>query len=120
MNTIVHEVFHIGYGKNRDFRTEKKLANSGIYDILDTFHNEGMAVYTAYKAQKFFPAPYEEDYVLLEDPQEVQRLLKFISGFFSEAKSLSDDELRKQSWDIGWHRINLLNLLQIRQYFISH
>lgn len=101
MNTIVHEVFHIGYGKNRAFRTEKELENSGIYDILDTFHNEGMAVYTAYKAQKFFPAPYEEDYVLLENPQEVQGLLKLLNGFFSEAKSLSEDELRTQSWDIG-------------------
>lgn len=101
MNTIVHEVFHIGYGKNRAFRTEDDLENPGIYDVLDSFHNEGMAVYTAYKAQKFFPAPDEEDYVLLEDINEVKRLLKLLNGFFSEAKSLSEDELRVKSWDLG-------------------
>ena len=101
MNTIVHEVFHIGYGKNRSYRTEIELENVNIYDILDSFHNEGMAVYTAYKAQKFFPAPDEEDYILLEDPKEVKRLLKILNDFFSKANSLSEDELREKSWDVG-------------------
>lgn len=101
MNTIVHEVFHIGYGKNRTFRTELELDDLKIYDVLDSFHNEGLAVYTGYKAQDFFPAPEETDYIMLKDLKEVKRLLKTLNDFLSTAKSLSEDELRVKAWDIG-------------------
>ena len=101
MNTIVHEVFHIGYGKNRSYRTEIELENFSIYDMLDSFHNEGMAVYTAYKAQEFFPAPDEKDYVLLEDANEVKRLLKELNDFFPKTESLSENVLRQRAWDLG-------------------
>ncbi|MFC2082174.1 DUF5700 domain-containing putative Zn-dependent protease, partial [Bacteroidota bacterium] len=104
MNTIVHEVFHIGYGRNRGYRKETELENSFIYDnILDAFQNEGMATYAGYKAQKFFPASGEKDYILLEDINEVERLLIMLNDFFLEVETgnFSNSELRSKAWSIG-------------------
>jgi tetratricopeptide (TPR) repeat protein len=101
MNTITHEVFHIGYGRNRYYRTEIELENSIYYSMLDALQNEGMAVYMAYTAQEFFPFRSEQDYILLEDKKEVKRLRKLLNDLFKEADSMSPDSLRKTAWDIG-------------------
>lgn len=101
MNTTVHEVFHIGYGKNRKNRKETKTLSPRIYAILDSFHNEGLATYVGYKAQYFFPANDEEDYIMLEDINEVKRLLTMLNDLFKETNTLTDNELNSKAWDIG-------------------
>ena len=101
MNIAVHEAFHIGYGKNRSYRKEIELENLSMYNILDSFHNEGMATYVGYKAQDFFPAHDEKDYIMLEDTNEVKRLMKLLNDFLQKAKTLSDDELWSKAWEIG-------------------
>lgn len=101
MNTAVHEVYHIGYGKNRVYRKETRTVSPLIYSILDSFHNEGLATYVGYKAQHFFPANEEEDYIMLEDIKEVKKLLKMLNELFKETNTLSDNELKSKAWDIG-------------------
>lgn len=100
LNTITHEVFHIGYGRNRYYRTEIELENAFLYSMLDALHNEGMAVYMAYKAQDFFPSPDEMDNIMLENRKEVKRLRKELNELFVEATSLPADSLRKRAWEL--------------------
>ncbi|OQY02332.1 MAG: hypothetical protein B6I20_06950 [Bacteroidetes bacterium 4572_117] len=55
LNTLVHELFHIGYAYHRFRRSEIELENYRLLRIIDLLQNEGMATYTAYKATSVFP-----------------------------------------------------------------
>jgi hypothetical protein len=68
LNSLVHEYFHIGYGQMRRRRSEEPLDNAALYRMLDMVHNEGLAVWVAYRSQALFPAPNEVDNDLLDDP----------------------------------------------------
>ncbi len=103
-NLQTHEAFHIGYGYNRYARREVALKDPFIYNtLLDSLQNEGMAVYMAYKAQSFYPAPNEQDYKFLENPDEVVKRISWVNEIFqtAEKNELSEDKLRKKAWDLG-------------------
>ena len=103
-NSLTHEAFHIGYGTNRHLRREHPLSNTFVYNTLvETLQNEGMAVYIAWKAGAFFPAPEDRDYKLLADMDEVRKRFHWVNEIYAAAENneLSQKELRRKSWDLG-------------------
>jgi hypothetical protein len=99
LNTLVHEIFHVGYSYCRDMRTEEKLDNETLYGMLDNFQSEGVCTYVGYRALPLFPAPDEKDYKLLDDMAEVRRLLKDLNSVFSKVGVLTSDEIQKLAWE---------------------
>ena len=100
-NNLAHEIWHVGYAKNRDLRTEKVTIDEVRFDMLDTLQNEGTATYVGYQALKFFPAPDEQDYPMLEDPNEVNRLLGEVNDIFAQAGVIPGTDLERLSWEKG-------------------
>jgi tetratricopeptide (TPR) repeat protein len=101
LNTVVHELFHVGYGWNICAQTDTPMANAALYAHLSTLQNEGLATYVAYKAQHLFPAPADQDYVLLDNHSTVGRARKLVNRLFSQAESFSAEKLRNEGWRIG-------------------
>ena len=62
-----------------------------------------MAVYIAWKAGTFFPAPEDRDYKLLVEMDEVRKRFNWVNEIYeaAEKKELTPKELRKRSWDLG-------------------
>lgn len=104
LNSVVHEVFHIGFGGNQMFRAEHDLENQELNSQLTSFQNEGLATYVAYKALPTFPASGEKDYAMLEDPSKVQQLREELNRLFARAESMSPERLRKETWNLGVQR----------------
>jgi len=101
LNGILHEVFHIGYGRNPTSQTLARQNDDPFYSMLRPLQNEGMATYVAYQAVAMYPAAGEKDYQLLANPADVIELRNRLNGFFMQAASLHADERQKRSWDIG-------------------
>ncbi len=101
LNNLTHEIFHVGYSHLRPHRTEAALDDEQLYGMLDALQNEGTATYVGYRAVDDFPAPNELDYPMLEDPDDVERLLGEINGLFSEVGAVTGDELQRLSWRKG-------------------
>jgi hypothetical protein len=101
LNNLVHEVFHVGYARERDNRIETALENEQVYDMLDALQNEGTATYVGYRALPNFPAPDDRDYPMLDDPNDRTRLLSGLNELFAHVGVSSPEEMRQQSWDFG-------------------
>jgi hypothetical protein len=101
LNNLVHEIWHVGYAKSRDLRTEAVTVDTARYDMLDTLHNEGFATHVGYRSDDIFHAPDEKDYRLLENPDDVSRLLGEVNNLFAQAGVLSVDELDRLTWERG-------------------
>jgi len=101
LNLMIHEFFHVGYGQLRSARTDPPLSNARLNSIAESIQNEGMAVWVAYEARHAFPAPDEVDNRLLNEPDQVASLRAALNGLFERSTSISDDQLRQQSWRIG-------------------
>jgi tetratricopeptide (TPR) repeat protein len=86
LNSIVHEVFHIGYGWSSHLRTESPLSDRFLGDLVQRLHNEGMATYVAYKATPIFQASSEPDFSKLEDDAEVLASLDRLGELFRQAE----------------------------------
>jgi hypothetical protein len=81
-NSIVHEVFHVGYSYCREFHRDPLKDKN--YEILDQVLSEGVCTYVAYKALETFPAPDEKDYPMLEDRNKVKELVSDINEVLSK------------------------------------
>ena len=101
LNSIVHELFHVGYSKAREHRTEPRLDDEQLYGMLDALHNEGMATYVGYEAQPLFPAPGERDYPMLDDPSDVRRLRGQLNGLFAQVGTAQPEQIDRWSWTRG-------------------
>jgi hypothetical protein len=101
LNSLVHEVFHVGYSQLRSGRTETPLAHKQLYQMLDVLHNEGLATYVAYTAREEYPAPDEVDFRMLESPEEVRRQREEVNAIFREVGSKSQESLQRTSWEKG-------------------
>jgi len=95
INTLVHEIFHVGYGYYRDIRKEPPIKNEPLYNILDILVNEGICTYVAYKALSLFPAPDEKDYQMLENFPDIQRLLNDLNSVLAQIGKISDKKLQQ-------------------------
>lgn len=101
LNSLVHEYFHIGYGQLRRRRSEEPLVGAQLYSLLDMVHNEGLAVWVAYQAQPLFPAPNEVDNDLLDNPDDVTRLLEALNDLLGRTTTMEPDALRRLAWSVG-------------------
>ena len=101
LNTLVHEIFHVGYSKSRPHRTEPRLADEQLYGMVENLQNEGLATYVGYRAQEIFPAPGERDYPMLDDPAQVRRLRTLINGLFAQVGVASRENLERWAWSRG-------------------
>ncbi len=101
LNSLVHEVFHVGYSQLRSARAETPLAHKQLYQMLDALHNEGLATYVAYTAREEFPAPDEVDFRMLDSPEEVRRQLEEVNEIFREVERRSQEDLQRYSWEKG-------------------
>jgi hypothetical protein len=100
LNTMVHELFHVGYSYCRDQR-ENETTDTPLFDILENIHSEGICTYIGYKAQDIFPAPDEKDYQMIDDAEEVKKHLGNVNVIISKVGKISKNELIRQIWDIG-------------------
>ncbi len=101
LNNLVHEIFHVGYSRTRRERTEPRLSNGQLYEMLDALQNEGLATYVAYEAQGMFPAPDERDYPMLDDAEQVRRLRSLLNGLFTQFGVASDEQISQWAWRRG-------------------
>jgi hypothetical protein len=101
LNSLVHEYFHIGYGQLRRRRSEEPIEDEQLYRMLDMVHNEGLAVWVAYRAQSLFPAPNELDNELLDSPEDVARLLDALNDLLAQTTTLEAGPLRRLAWRVG-------------------
>ena len=101
LNSIVHELFHVGYSKAREHRTEPRLDDEQLYGMLDALHNEGVATYVGYEAQALFPAAGERDYAMLDGRAEVGRLRNLLNGLFAQMRTAHPEQIARWSWARG-------------------
>ena len=100
LNTLVHEIFHVGYSyceENSNEKPEETVLN----DIIRNIHNEGICTYVAYKARNIFPAPDEKDFQYLDDPDCVNTHIENVNDILGKIGKLPEEELDKLVWDIG-------------------
>ena len=99
LNTMVHELFHVGYSYCENLRGDKEEGQ--LIDILRNIHSEGVCTYIGYMAQVIFPAPDEKDYDMLNNSKDIQRHHKNVNEILSKIGILSREDLDKLSWDTG-------------------
>jgi hypothetical protein len=100
LHTLIHELFHSGYGACQPARTEPGLAGR-VHSLLETLQNEGMATYVAWRASGLYPDPGNRDYRMLEDPDEVRRLRAEVNGILAAGSRLGSAELGRLSRETG-------------------
>lgn len=101
LNLLVHEIFHVGYSFYRTLQTEKEFVEETLFKMLDNIVNEGICTYVGYRALPIFPVEDERDYRMMEDPNEVIRLIANTNALLSQYGQLPADQLQKLSWDKG-------------------
>jgi hypothetical protein len=101
LNSLVHELGHVGYSRCRERRGEKPLHPEAMYRMLESLQNEGICTYIGHEAVPAFPAPDEADYRLLESPDDVTRLLRKVNGLLAQVGRLDSGELARRSWREG-------------------
>jgi hypothetical protein len=101
LNSLVHELGHVGYSRCRERRGEKPLYPEAMYQMLESLQNEGICTYIGHEALPAFPAPDEADYRLLESPGDVTRLLRTVNGLLAQVGTLDSGGLARRSWREG-------------------
>lgn len=100
-NTFVHELFHQAYVFVNQKRTDERLENEILENLVFSLINEGMATYVGFKALPDFPYYWGEDYDLLQNSSDLLRLHKNLNNIFQNAESMPEEKLREVSWEIG-------------------
>lgn len=100
LNTLVHELYHSGYGSCSAFREEPMLEQK-LYYILECLQNEGLATYVAYQASPLYPAAKNKDYSLAASDEQVSRLRKEINAFLSKISEMPSDQALQDVFDLG-------------------
>jgi hypothetical protein len=106
LNTVIHELFHIGYRLNTP-DGERLNSDPETPDQFIAFHyaylfNEGMATHVARQALELFPSEYRhEDYKLLEEDQNVENAIRAINELLGMASTEPAEAHMKSAWDIG-------------------
>ena len=93
LNTMVHELFHVGYSYCRD--QWDSASDDSLFNILENIQNEGVCTYVAYKAEDIFPAPDEKDFQMLDSPSDVKHHIGEVQKILQLIEQVSDEELQK-------------------------
>jgi hypothetical protein len=107
-NMFVHEVFHRGFVSIYRLSGNPNPETDPIRRMYLALQNEGIATYVAYEARSEFPQIGEVgrslvagDYDMLENAEEVDRLLRELSGLLREVPDMAAEELQQESWQVG-------------------
>ena len=102
LNTMIHEIYHVGYRSNVLYQTDIPMESSGQEEIIHTLLNEGLATYVSYSADSLFPYKIPSvDYVKLEDKKELIRLHGELNRFFILSENMPEREMDSISWELG-------------------
>jgi len=101
-NTLMHELCHQAQMVLFPKMTEIEVANKNQQSVLIHLMTDGLASYTAYKAQELYTFDTFYKYKMLEDIKVVSALPKDINDFFSQAATLSDEEYFNMQEEVGY------------------
>jgi len=104
LNIIVHELFHVGFGRYIEpIDFSKMKTREQTIDLLSRgLQNEGMATYVAYRARQIFPSStVDPDYTMLENRADVLRLGEKINRLLELGRSEPFEEIRDTIWQEG-------------------
>jgi hypothetical protein len=104
LNIIVHELFHVGFGRYIEpIDFSKMKTREQTIDLLSRgLQNEGMATYVAYRARQIFPSSkIDPDYTMLENRSDVLRLGEKINHLLELGRSEPFEEIRDTIWEEG-------------------
>ena len=99
INTIVHEIFHVGYQWYRNQRNDNP--DDTLYRILDNIISEGICTYVAYKALPIFPAPDEKDFKLVEDIDQIEKSFEEVHEIITQIDALDKKDLQQLIFSKG-------------------
>jgi tetratricopeptide (TPR) repeat protein len=100
LNTLVHELFHSGYGSCAAFREEPMLEQK-LYYILECLQNEGLATYVAHQALPLYPAAMNRDYSLAANEERVTKLRNELNAFLSRIDTMPSDQALRDVFSLG-------------------
>jgi len=100
-NTIVHELFHVGYYRCECLMREIPLNSAEEYDLAYSLQNEGLATYAGFLAAKKYPADHFHDYANLGSIPDVTEAIRRINFLMADAARLPADEFRKNLFQVG-------------------
>jgi hypothetical protein len=100
LNTLVHELYHSGYGSCSAFR-EEPILEQKLYYILECLQNEGLATYVAHQASSLYPAAKNRDYSLAASDEHVFKLRNGINAFLSKISEMPSDQALQDVFNLG-------------------
>jgi len=100
LNTLVHELYHVGFYRAEALLSEVQLDDSERYDVLLNLLNEGMATWVAYTARDIFPSRVA-DYGMLEDSAAVRGAIRSLNALLSLEEAAPADSFRQRMWVVG-------------------
>ena len=100
LNTLVHELFHVGFYRGECLMTELQLDDSERYDVLLNLLNEGMATWVGYTARGIFPSAVA-DYAALDDSGAVRGAIRGLNALLASEDSTPAEAFRQRMWEVG-------------------
>ncbi len=100
-NTIVHELFHVGYYGCECLMKEIPLNGAEEYDLVYSLQNEGLATYAGYLASKEYPADVFRDYARLDALPDVIKAIGQVNSLMAGAADRPADAFRKDLFQVG-------------------
>ena len=100
LNTLVHELFHVGFYRGECLMTEVQLDDSERYDVLLNLLNEGMATWVGYTAREIFPSEFA-DYGMLDDSGAVRGAIRSLNTLLASEEATPADTFRQRVWEVG-------------------
>ncbi len=100
-NTIVHELFHVGYYRSECLMREIPLNSAEEYDLVYSLQNEGLATYAGYLAAKQYPADVFRDYARVEIIAEVKKAIGQVNSLLAGAAGQLAEAFRKNLFQVG-------------------
>jgi len=109
LNDTTHELFHVGYARNHEYRKEAALESDLKNSLVEQLQNEGIATYVGYTIQSVFPCD-SPDHSMMDDPDALKERIAMVNNIFGGVDSRSSDETEKISWNDG---------VMARAYYVS-
>jgi len=100
-NTIIHELFHVGYYRCECLMSEIPLASAEAYDLVYSLQNEGLATYAGYLAAEKYPDDHFRDYAKLNTPPDVRRAVSQVNSLMADAPAKPAETFRKTLFQVG-------------------
>lgn len=100
LNDTTHELFHVGYARNHEFRKEAALESELKNSLVEQLQNEGIATFVGYAVQDIFPCK-SPDHSMMDEPDALRERIAMVNNIFGGVDTRSSEETEKLSWDDG-------------------